>query len=324
MLEGPHGALLTTFCADIIETILGFSSIPTLLKLQATSTAHYLAVRQHIHRRSRLLVRPFVTMPENLYLILRLTKSAISGSSALRFMLPLTSRSWAFKDLDIYTPAAKSTIVMNFFKLEGYRVLKQSKAKGPYRVGTFDVITLTKGHLSVDIVVIKQSENFFTAVSRFHLSCVINFITADGFFSAYPTLTEAEYSLVSHLFMEEGTLVPKNATVKAYRKYQDRGFKLLHIPSAVDTGLPRTEYNIPAHRCGKSVWCPHTPRTTNDPHCLYVSFEANLSSITSRKASDRGLYRARFGTIWMLGGRSCNGVDNVLRPFSSTLGYESE
>lgn len=292
--------------------------------VQATSTAHYMVVRKHIHRRSRLLVRPFVAMPDNLYLILRLTRSAISGSSALRFMLPVTSCSWTCKDLDIYTPEGKSAMVVNFFKLEGYKVSKRSKFKGPYRAGSFDVTTMIKGHLSVDVVTVKHS-SFFSAISRFHLTCLINFLSADGFFSAYPTLTASEHSIVSYLsFAEFGGIGPRDTTIVAYRKYQDRGFKLLYLPESADTGLPRTDGDAPSHTCGKSAWCPHTPRTTNDSHCLYVPFDPNPSSVTFDKLSKRGLYSSRSGTIWILGGPSCDGEFNHLRPLSSTRGYDSD
>lgn len=297
---------------------MGFSSIPSLLMLQATSSANYLLVRKHIYRRSRLLVQRFVTIPENLFLTMRLSKSAISGSSALRFMLPSTSRNWTCKDLDIYTPERRSSIITNFLLLEGYKVAKTAKAKLPYRPGNFDVTTMTKGNLSIDVVIIKHS-SFFTTISRFHLSCLMNFISADGFFSAYPTITDAEQSIVSHLsFLEHRDLAPRASTIKAYKKYQERGFTLLHIPKGSDMHIPHR--TTPTHTCGRSVWCPHTPRTTNDSYCLYVPLEANQSSVTFDRPSDRGLYDARSGAIWVLGGPSCDGTYNVLNPFSSTCG----
>lgn len=312
-----HGLLVATLCVEIIDYILGFSSIPTLLRLQATSTAHYVLVRKHIYRRSRLLVRPFVTEPENLFLVLKLSRAAISGSSALRFMLPYMSQDWTCKDLDIYTPQIESEVVVNFFLLEGYKVAKMAKAKPPYRPGMFDVTTMIKGARSIDVVMMPHT-SFFTTISRFHLSCLINFLSADGFFSAYPTLTNAEYSLVSHLaFTGNGDTSPRDTTVEAYRKYQRRGFKLLHLPKTVN--LPRSEDTAPMHSCGVSVWCPHTPRTTNDPHCLYVPFEANPTSVTYDRPSNRGLYGCGFGTLWILGGPSCDGTYNTLSPFTSTF-----
>lgn len=311
-----HGLLVTAFCAEILDCIFGLLSIPSLMMLQATSSAHYHLVRKHLHRRSRMLAQPFVAIPENLFLILRLSKSAISGSSALRFMLPTNSREWTCKDLDIYTPERKSDIVTNFFLLEGYKISKISKASTVYHPGQFDVTTMTKGGLSIDVVSVHH-KNFFTTISRFHLSCLMNFISADGFFSAYPTLTDAEYSIVSHLsFLDHGSTTPMKSTVKSLKKYQLRGFTLLHAPKGID--IHTSNSTAPTHSCGKSVWCPHTPRTTNDPYCLYVPFEATTTSVTFDRPSNRGLYGARCGTIWVLGGPSCDGTYNVLEPFSAT------
>lgn len=290
--------------------------------LKATSTAHHILVRKHIYRRSRLLVRPFVSIPDNLFLIMKLSNSVISGSSALQFMLPFTSQNWTCHDLDIYTPITHGLLMTNFLKLEGYRVLRTSKAQSSYRPGNFDVTTMKKGNLSIDIVVV-HGASFFTVISRFHLTCVMNFLSADGFFSAYPTLTASGYSIVSHLsFAEHGALTPRRPTVRSYRKYRERGFKLLHLPPSVP--LSRCDNRAPNHVCGRSAWCPHTLRTTNDPYCLYVPFEAHPTSVTPEKAPKPVLYHARFATVWMLGGTSCDGMFKPLRPFSTIRGYDSD
>lgn len=277
---------------------------------------HYLTVRKHIHSRSRQLVRPFVSIPENLFLILKLSHSAISGSSALRFMLPATSHEWQCKDLDIYSPASRDDIVISFFMLEGYNISTQAKSDQPYQDGSFTVTTMTKGHLSVDIIRMAHP-SFFTVISRFHLSCLMNFISADGFFSAYPTLTDSEFSLVSRLaFVQDGA--PKNSTVESYRKYHRRGFKLLHLPRSVD--LPTSDDLALPHICGRSSWCPHTPRTTSDPYCLYVPFQEFPRSINMEQQPARGFYDDGHGVVWVLGGNDCNGTRNVIWPFTSTSG----
>src|SRR5882672_6443693 len=89
---------------EIRGMILSLSSIPSLLMLSASSTIHYIIVHDHIHERSRSLVRPFVSNTENLFMFMEWTHSVISGSSALCFMIPVWTVDWVPRDLDIYVP----------------------------------------------------------------------------------------------------------------------------------------------------------------------------------------------------------------------------
>lgn len=320
--HSPAGTLLKTFPPEIVDLIFSFMSIPCLLTLGALSSVQYIAVRNHIYRRSRDLIRPFVKIPDNMFALLRWTKSMVSGSSVLAFMMPSPKISWEPKDLDVYTPRGRSTPIVDFLTLEGYKeVYKWStapKPNGDYtrRPGIVDVITMTRGKLSIDIVESSSPSAFFS-ISCFHLTAVMNFVSGDGFFSAYPALTVSERALANRLAYSP-QLLPPRKIIECYRKYERRGFTIANLPLHLELESDVEDIDMP-HICHRSSFCPSTIRSTFDCGCLFVPFVKDQTAVIMDHKLRR-VYHSRAGVVWNIGGRSCDGSYETLRPFTFMKG----
>lgn len=301
-------------------------SIPTLALLASTSTYNRLVVRHHIFRRSRSLVRSFVPVPENLFRVLRWTRSALSGSSIFQFLVPDTGSFWNPNDLDIYVPSHKAGMeshVVNFLLFEGYNIITTIRFNnGPNQQpydnfgGITSVVKMGRGSQMIDVIH-TRSPTFFSCISRFHLTAVMNFMSADGIFSAYPSLTDSAEAIASRLAFRT-MLHPSDSLVAAYRKYQARGLKIFNVHPTVT--LTPSYGQLPRHRCRQSFVCPHTIRTTFDGGCLFVPFVPDDGSAITPTRCTRGFYNLESGTVWMLGGRSCDGSYFPIRSFSSVEG----
>ena len=308
---------MDTFPPEIVDTILSYISIPSLLMLGAVSHDHYIAVHNHIYQRSRNLVRPFVRIPNNLFLVLRGTKSIISGSSVLRMMVPSPKIPWEAKDLDIYTPRGRSGPVISFLEYEGYEVTERWSQSPDYHGGIFLVVQLTKGSRIVDVIESLES-SAFTAVVRFHISAVMNFVSADGFFMSYPTLTEAQRALANPLAYSPATQ-PSPRVKQCYAKYRSRGFSILNRHLVVNSDDVEVDEGKP-HCCQRSFVCPHTIRTTADPGCLFVPLVQDRSSVIQEDLPSHRVYDSHDGVIWHMGGKSCDGSYETMRPFGMIYG----
>lgn len=307
------GQLLSTFSLEILELILEHCSVPSLFSLASASSEHMLLVHSHFKRRSRNMVRPFVQSPESLFSVLKWTRSVISGSSALQYYLPTLT--WTARDLDLYTPSENAEFLAAYFKAEGYSQVFRWRDEGLNQVysdmeGIGDVITLKRGAYMVDIVE-SLTSSAMSCIFRFHSTAVMNFISAQGFFSAYPTLTASYCSFANPNAYGTGVGGPCMKIQMAYAKYVDRGFRLIY-PIERQPAL-WTGHTI----CQRSWNCPHTVRTTSDDGCLFITFENNVSrtGCADNSATSR-LYKPWEGVIWNIGGGpSCNGKFSTFRPF---------
>lgn len=312
---------METFCPEIVDSILNFLSIPSLLILGASSSVLYITVQNHIYRRSRDLIRPFVRIPDNMFAVLRWTKSMVSGSSVLRFMMPAAKVLWEPKDLDVYTPRGGSRPVVDFLTLEGYmevcRWSTKPKTDGEYRqrCGIRDVITMSKEALSIDVVE-SSSPSPFISIASFHLTAVMNFVSGDGFLSAYPALTILERTFANRLAYTP-ELVPPIKIVDCYRKYEGRGFAITNLPPSLELG---SDIEDILHTCQRSFLCPNTIRSTFDPGCLFVPFVKNRTAVIMDGMQNPRVYYSQNGVVWNIGGRSCDGSYETLCPFAVVKG----
>lgn len=305
--------------------VFSLLSVPTLSLLASTSKPNQAVVWGYLHRRSRGLVRTFVPNVENFFQILSWTRAALSGSTVLKFMMPESQAGWTPNDLDIYVPSqlpdTRSQMV-DYLRFEGYVVV----ATVPFSSGTnannyepfggiLSVVKMRKGSREIDVVH-SNSPTFFTCISHFHVTAVMNFISAQGFFSAYPAMTESGKAFASRLAYKPMAR-PSDTTIAAYRKYRNRGIRIYNIHPSSNIN-PSHGY-LPAHHCRRSFNCPHTIRTTLDSGCLFVPFVPDGdSAVDTRKG--RGLYHSCAATVWLLGGKSCDGSYTPLGPFSNIQG----
>ncbi|EGN92239.1 hypothetical protein SERLA73DRAFT_79782 [Serpula lacrymans var. lacrymans S7.3] len=166
--------------------------------------------------------------------MLQKVKSVISGSVAMTFFEGWSG--WEPWDMDVYVPSfSRDRMLWCFKNSEGYDVVQEeAKNKEDYvaNIDIEDVISLARGGMKIDLVVSSTFVNLLP-VFCFHSTAVINFISGDGFFSAYPVLTEERRSLINanHYTLFQYTTL-HSTSVQGYLKYIERGYNVQMNPRA--------------------------------------------------------------------------------------------
>ncbi|KIN94092.1 hypothetical protein M404DRAFT_73349, partial [Pisolithus tinctorius Marx 270] len=129
--------------------------------------------------------------------------AVISGSLALHMVLPANSCAWTPSDLDIYNAKAclshfHHALTFSECLLAGYNVIRETRVDASsYNMSTIrSILTFSNGTHYIDVIVSKTS----TALSplfQFHSTAVMNFISADTIFCAYPNLTFNHCALIN-------------------------------------------------------------------------------------------------------------------------------
>ncbi|KAJ7019104.1 hypothetical protein C8F04DRAFT_1276688 [Mycena alexandri] len=127
--------------------------------------------------------------------LLRMTRSIVSGSAAL---LMVSNLDFEPGDLDIYSPLSQEETVLSIaslrlgFDLKGTRIPRCY----PSNAAISTVHRLEKGQKSMNIIIV-DSEDPVAAIFHFHLTVVMNYLTAFGLYCAYPTLTLSDYGVAN-------------------------------------------------------------------------------------------------------------------------------
>lgn len=314
---------LAMISLEMLDAILSMASIPSLLRLSATSKSYFLVVHEHINRRLSKTINPFFEDHVKFVEILKRSTSVVSGSLALSFMVPPYQENWKANDMDIYTNLHNVFTLTAYMQFCGYRkdggdklIKDYDDIKGNRMYGEVGgishVIHMRKNDKKVDVIVSKRKSPIYP-IFFFHTTIVQNFISGQGFFSAYPNLTDKGKALVNPM-----SFWPKREPTKTVGqcvlKYGQRGF---------DIGL--TIYDIGEnvnHKCRSSYNCPHTTRTTIDPGCLYVSFGTRLQEIGEKMLRPR-IYNSGMGLTWNMGGSSCDDTYTTMKPSVYCTGHTS-
>lgn len=189
------------FPMDVLHGVLNKMGLPWVMALGSTSIDMELHIQKHLKHRLSVALTPFQIPQRHLLRILRLSHTIISGSIALYFMLPLNAHIWTPSDMDLYTTTNGYSKIMAFLIIHGYDLVAEfTGAQRPrgfgehhivYEMGYAiqQVIKMHKGDHTIDII-ISQTSSPLSPIFHFHSTAVMNFISAYGFFSAYPKITD--------------------------------------------------------------------------------------------------------------------------------------
>ncbi|KAI6157452.1 hypothetical protein BKA82DRAFT_48178, partial [Pisolithus tinctorius] len=119
--------------------------------------------------------------------ILHMCDAVVSGSTALHVLLPENTMDWTPTDLDIYVPK-HCYPHLRILTHQTTPIYSQSTI-------TF-IVAWGKGNCHIDVVV-TNTEVAVSPIFQFHSTAVMNFITADHIFCAYPALTLHGLSIVN-------------------------------------------------------------------------------------------------------------------------------
>ncbi|KAF8836066.1 hypothetical protein BDN67DRAFT_877591, partial [Paxillus ammoniavirescens] len=154
--------------------------------------------------------------------------AVISGSLALYLFDP--SHGWLPNDMDLYVPRHRIFRVLKRLRGQGYIPMKDATQRNyHYNSGNniANVMMLTNGDCTIDIVE-STTISALSLIFKFHLTAVMNYATADGFFSAYPGLTTRGHSLINP--MQFACNLPTSHMAACFEKYIDRGYELGYSP----------------------------------------------------------------------------------------------
>ncbi|KAI0067133.1 hypothetical protein BV25DRAFT_1912457 [Artomyces pyxidatus] len=281
---------------EIILMICEVSTLETLCRIRSSNKRLRQVVDRHLRESWNTVLKQYVDEAVPFRKLLRDTRSVISGSTALHFLLrgPDAPVDWQPKDLDIYCPLTTAADVVDYLIVhEGFRVEKTmaSRDRSPnvhneYSNGAIaSVITMsTPKGLKVDIIAATRNSPLLP-LTHFWGTLVTNYISADTLCVSYPRLTLRRFGLLNP------TRKPALRAAVCVDKYMKRGFDFTRF----GLGLypPRhTPFTM------RPLHCPHTFRTFHDAGCLRIHFDEPLL--------DRPLALfPTFDPMWRWGGAHC-------------------
>ncbi|KAH7909204.1 hypothetical protein BJ138DRAFT_1011272 [Hygrophoropsis aurantiaca] len=275
-----------------VHGILDHLSFDSLQKLSCVSSLFRVVVVNYLNRRKSMLFARFVDDVPAFNDLLRTTSSVVSGSLALQFILPSSSLQWPVKDMDIYTGRSQTLPVVSFLVAQGYEVSALENSAPHYtQIAIRSVITMSNGPNRIDIVV-SNTRHAIRPIFQFHSTPVINYLTADSIFSAYPKLTTNYRGLFNALSLRDGRRSLSN--MQAIAKYAYRGFDIQSTPAAWDA------VDEKLHVCVGNINCLQETRTSEDSGCLWMSLDAERVP----KKYDRLEHPV---AMWQLGAVLCDG-----------------
>jgi len=312
----PNGWMADVCPVEITKKIMQNLSIADLMLYGATSSVNYKIMHEALAARFVDALKPFRLCPNDFIHILHRHWAIVASSFALYIFDP--SGVWFLKDLDIYVPNHRVKHVVKRLRAHGYipiRAVRKASSRSSYDQPIVSVTTLTNGDRSIDVVE-STMRSSISPIFQFHLTAVMNYISSTGFFSAYPTLMSAQRSLYNHVHYKGNT--PTQALLSCYTKYRMRGYEL-HASSK-----EWADAEGKTHRCQHSFDCPHRIHTLYDPGCLFVGWHTKVSRLQAEETQpQRRCFDNRQAPVWCLGGDSCDGEREPIRPFMTMKGAES-
>ncbi|KAH7918369.1 hypothetical protein BV22DRAFT_1051775 [Leucogyrophana mollusca] len=250
----PQDSKVANLTPDIHDHIFGFMSVGDTAMYRSMSRNNSALPLEALAHRKQVTLATFVTNVTQFIELLRSTCSVVSGSLVLRMLFPYNDVIWNPTDMDIYTPLDTGDTFVAYCLADGYRVVLPNFLQGSYGPSNIAaVVMLVKGAL------------------KFHSTTVMNYMSADILFSAYPVCTTTYGSIVNGIALRENQF--NVALCQALVKYSQRGFSIVTNPSSwevegvQDRGV-----------CSEQIECPQTVRNSFDAGCLRVAFDPALNA----------------------------------------------
>ena len=264
----------------------------TLVKLKRCSSWRQASIIELNRSYDKMLSR-FTSNPAEFRGILRRTGAIVSGSAALWFLfrLPVT---WKAEDMEIFTPyGTLDEVVLLFEDLLGHHaMIPNTEVSDTLDFPFARRSTFQTDSFRIDIIE-SQTNSPFSLMTSYWSTHIMNALTADTFWSAYPSLTLRKIGI--YTFNEDG-----GCGSLAMENYSKQGFKTFRKAE-------KSWLGIDGKRCDGYVACPRRNRLLGDCFTL---------KLTMSQISEDNLNRALNGACtigWILGSLPC-GTDRCLVP----------
>jgi len=152
-------------------------------------------------------------------------------------------------------------------------------------------------------VVTSASSSAIGPIFNFHSTPVFNWISPEGYFSAYPALTCARRGLLNPMSLSRSRFVPALPSLivrTCLEHYYKRGFDIRRNPACWPNDI---------HVCSSSADCPISTRNVVDAGCMFMPFEDEAREEWDRPKAVP--YDSPYILFWYLGGPSCDGRRRV-------------
>lgn len=287
---------------DILYYIASILDLATLQRWRATCKAADRAAAAFLGSRYRRLLRTHFKDVEGFRSVLRATGSVISGSAALYVLDHTCSSHWRPRDIDLYVPLDHVERVIAYItEIEDYIHLVTHESWSSYTHDSSGFIEVSRYENSngkrIDLIK-SATHSALYPIPFFWSTHVMNYVTADSFCIAYPSLTLQGRGLLNPVSLLDNQY-PHKRTLAVMSKYYHRGYDFRLRSYAWDAD--------PSATCGLAddAGCPRTIRYFGDPYCLTGTFgtlEEAARSIPSRAQPDSELL-----VRWWRGGHACGG-----------------
>ncbi|KAG9310597.1 hypothetical protein JVU11DRAFT_9160 [Chiua virens] len=155
---------------------------------------------------------------------LRKTASVISGSFAFAFIFGDCETRWVPRDMDLYVCHTQLITVLDFMFSQGFRVHATHRHDHDYSNNAIDqIVRISNGTVDLDVVS-SRSDSSIAPLFQFHSSLVMNYLSADTVFSAYPSLIARNVGFSNPMVEQEARYT--FAIMDAYAKWGVRQYFL--------------------------------------------------------------------------------------------------
>ncbi|KAI5997055.1 hypothetical protein EDD15DRAFT_2163016 [Pisolithus albus] len=207
-----------------------------------------------------MLTKPFFDRADDAYDLLLTFHAIISGSCALRLLLPQSDIFWTPHDLDIYICEKEAQPLLLTLLAHGYTFTSPSfTANAPYSSShVHSVYVLHRNSSKIDVI-ISNSISAVSPIFQFHSTILMNFVTAHSVYCAYPDLTLRQLSLVNPYVIYEQPL--QRSTVHALLKYSERNIEYITCQQSHEE---------------RECWKDHT-RCIDDEYGIWISCSPSVN-----------------------------------------------
>jgi hypothetical protein len=272
-----EGQLTILLPPEMVGEVWSWLTLVDLMQYAYTSTVNYQIIQGAITHSLHSLIDGFVPYGgfNRFMAMLRSERAVISGSTDLFFMfccsytgVNSSQLNWRPADMDIFELNNRghlSQVVKYLVASEGFSEVSCTsyQAEDIYYPQAKKVTHLGKDKFRIDIITAYSSSSI-AGVFGFHSAPVMNWISGDGFFSAYPVLTSSCRGLVNSMTFTLTNFVPPLPPISVQRclqKYYERGFDIRRNPAC---------WLGESHICSKVICCPQAMRNVTDHGSMFV------------------------------------------------------
>ena len=169
----------------------------------------------------------------------------------------MTAGEFVPQDLDIYVTSDKIATILVFLNEQGYNIHLPPPSSTRKQYPTSTIVLTLKNRTGEKIDLIATTEpHVVHAITKFHSTCVMNYISYNGIVCLYP-----EWTMRNKGFVRAGVVDQQSID-----KYRGRGFAMVYTSEE----LPGYEAE---HKCGTHPCCPKARRELHDYATLFIPLD---------------------------------------------------